>query len=252
MNIPTAAALAKRVDECLHRVRARLGMPFAATGRARSATEAGGLPWESVPERHFAELNNHINFTSMRDSVLRLGGAPATILETGSSAWGTNSTALWDAYVQTAGGRVWSVDIRRQPSRILVDGVSPQTTLTCDDSVTFLRRWARRHPQEVVNLVYLDSWDVSFRSPMPAAIHCLHEFLAIESHLRDGSLLLIDDSPGASEWVPDEFRDQALAFHARHGIFPGKGMLVDLLLQLRPNVRKIHHRYQVLYEFLAC
>jgi hypothetical protein len=32
-------------------------------------------------------------------------------------------------------------------------------------------------------------------------------------------------------------------------MLPGKGMLLDLMLQRHPGVEKLHHRYQALYRF---
>lgn len=241
--------LVRRCDERVHRVRALAGWPKTGNGKQKNPSVIRSHEWGLIPDRHFAACRDHINYSSMRETVMLLGGKQATIVETGSSAWGTNSTILWDAYVQAVGGQVWTVDIRPTPSRELANVVSPQTTLVCDDSVVFLRQWAKRHRGESVSLVYLDSWDLSFNNPMSAAIHCLNEFLAIESHLRDGALLLIDDTPGSVDWVPAEFREAAHAFYAVHGVLPGKGMLVDLLLQARPGVKKIHHRYQTLYQF---
>jgi len=238
-------------DDRLGQLRARAGWPLRIKGRAcrGNSQDVTSEALERLIERHWSTYKGHINATSMADTLRLLGSRPATIVETGSSAWGPNSTVLWSNYVRLRGGSVWSVDIRVTPARNLVNFVSSQTTLVCDDSVAFLRWWASCHAKKSLDLVYLDSWDVAFSNPMPAAIHCLNEFFAIESHLKDGALLLVDDTPGSADWIPTEFREIALAFHAAHGVFPGKGMLVDLLLQKRPGVQKIHHRYQSLYQF---
>ncbi len=241
------------LDNRWHSLRAQCGWPWVGLGSRRDPlpieVTSGG--WKALPEQHFSACTDHINASSMADVIKLLAGRPATILETGSSAWGTNSTALWDAYAELTGGLVWSVDIRRTPSRSLVRKLSERTTLACDDSVSFLRKWSLQNRDRHADLIYLDSWDVAFRHPMPAAIHCLNEYLAIEPHLRNGTLLLIDDTPGSMEWLPPDHRQDALDFHAKTGVFPGKGMLVDLLLERHPGVRKVHHRYQALYEFKA-
>jgi hypothetical protein len=183
------------------------------------------------------------------DTIRHLDGQPAVILETGSSAWGTNSTCLWDAYVQEFGGRVWSVDLRRTPSRQLRSKVSAATTLVADDSVAFLERWARNHREEVVSLVYLDSWDLFAQSPLPAAVHCIREYETIRPFLRGGALLLVDDTPGSEEWLTTELRHEAIVYRETTGLWPGKGMLLDLMLAQHPRVTRIHHRYQALYRF---
>jgi hypothetical protein len=173
------------------------------------------------------------------------------ILETGSSAWGTDSSRLFDAYVATFGGNLWTVDIRLEPMRELRDGVSSKTTLICDDSVRFLERWVAQNPQRKADLVYLDSWDLEVEAPVPAGMHGLAEFFAVSPALGEGSLLLIDDTPGDLDWYPEHMRPAAEEFHSSYGLLPGKGMLVDLYLQTRADVTKVHHRYQVLYRFEA-
>lgn len=42
-------------------------------------------------------------------------GRPSVIVEIGSSAWGTNSSLLFDSYVNSFGGIFQSVDLRVQP-----------------------------------------------------------------------------------------------------------------------------------------
>ena len=240
----------QRVDDVAGRVRAILGYPSTCTGRrtVSSSRRPATSPSELL-DRHAGCPPGHINHTSLRDTLQQLGGKPAVILETGSSAWGVNSTCLWDAYVRQYGGSVSSVDIRRAPSRVLRKEVSSATTLVTDDSVRFLDRWRRMHPNARVDLVYLDSWDLDPRSPTPAALHCVREYEAIAPLLRDGSLLLVDDTPGSTEWLTTDLATEADAYHRRHGLWPGKGMLLDLVLAPHPRVTKLHHRYQTLYRF---
>ena len=238
------------IDNRLARGRAGMGRPFECSGVAPATAHQGvkGDPAE-ILSQHQGCPTSHINHTSLRDTIRHLDGRPAIVLETGSSAWGTNSTCLWDSYVQEFGGRVWSVDLRRTPSRQLRSKVSPATTLVADDSVAFLERWARNNRGESVNLVYLDSWDLDAQSPMPAALHCLREYEAIRHFLRAGALLLVDDTPGTEEWLTTDIRSEALAYRESTGLWPGKGMLLDLVLAQHPGVTKLHHRYQVLYRF---
>ncbi len=190
----------------------------------------------------------HVNYESMCYAVEALGGQPQTILETGMSAWGTDSTRLFDSYVRSFGGRLWSVDIEPEHVRRLLSRVGPHTTLVCDDSAAFLARWVGEHPGERAGLVYLDSWDVDFAAPLPAAEHCLRELAAVTPALQDGSLLLIDDSPGSLEGVPEAARADAEALFAEYGAWPGKGMLVQLSLAERGMV-PVMHGYQLLYRF---
>jgi hypothetical protein len=48
----------------------------------------------------------------MRQAIHLLGQSPSVILETGMSAWGTNSSLLFDDYVCCFGGEFFTVDIR--------------------------------------------------------------------------------------------------------------------------------------------
>ncbi|HEX4034149.1 MAG TPA: hypothetical protein VHX66_06880 [Solirubrobacteraceae bacterium] len=191
---------------------------------------------------------DHVNYESLCHVVQALGGRPQTILETGVSAWGTDSTRLFDSYVRSFGGRLWSVDIEPEHVRRLVPLVGPQTTLVCDDSAAFLARWVDEHPGEQAGLVYLDSWDVDFAAPLPAAEHCVRELDAVTPALGPGTLLLIDDSPGSLEDVPDHARAEAQSLFAQFGVWPGKGMLVQQRLSER-GILPIRHGYQALYRF---
>jgi hypothetical protein len=202
-----------------------------------------------LADDHFRRRSSpdHVNYTSLRDLLELMGGRPQTILETGMSAWGTDSTRLFDSYVRSFGGAFWSVDIRSDPVDRLRRHVGPDTTLVCDDSVSFLGSWVAAHPQRTADVVYLDSWDVDFSDPLPAAEHCVRELRAVEPALRPGTLLLIDDSPGSLDGVPPEARDTAEGFHRTYGAWPGKGMLAHREL-LDRGATVVHHRYQALYR----
>jgi hypothetical protein len=208
-------------------------------------TDAGQLVHDHFAKR--SELS-HINYASIRDLVLRMGGRPQTIMETGMSAWGTDSTRLFDAYVRSFGGALWSVDLSPVPVERLRGQVGPTTTLACEDSVSFLERWVAEHPGVQLDVVYLDSWDVDFADPLPAGEHCLRELKAIEPALGRGTLMLVDDTPGSLEDVPEGVRDDAIRAHAKHGVWPGKGMLLDSYLA-HTSAEKLRHGYQVLYRF---
>lgn len=100
---------------------------------------------------------------------------PSTIIETGSSAWGANSSLLFDLYVANFGGSFDSVDIRRDPSRVLSRKCSPKSRFWTSDSVSWLSNLASLGIREP-DLVYLDSWDVDPLTPVDSAVHGLAEF----------------------------------------------------------------------------
>jgi hypothetical protein len=203
-------------------------------------------------EEHFRTRSDpaHVNASSIAEALGFLDGRSATILETGSSSGrGTDSSLLFDDYVTAFGGVFATVDIRLGPLRRLRPLLGPRSSVTADDSVRFLERWVRSHPGAAVDLVYLDSFDVDFGDPVPAALHALRELWAIRPALRTGSILLVDDTPATLEDVPPPGRPGAAAFHATHGLVPGKGMLVDLCLAAAPGVERLRREYQALYRF---
>lgn len=239
-----------RLPDLAAAMMASAGIPLQIEGRRGTGAAPATSP-EALVREHFATRcePSHVNFVSLQEAVGLLAGRPAWIVETGSSAWGTDSSRLFDSYVAAFGGRFWSVDVRLEPMLKLRNSLSKSTSMSCDDSVRFLRRWVERHPSDRLDLVYLDSFDLNVCNPMPAAIHGLKEFLAIAPALRDGSLLLVDDTPASVGWFPAHLRESAAEYQAIHGLLPGKGMLIDLCLKGRPGVTKIGHRYQLLYKF---
>jgi hypothetical protein len=241
---------AMRVLDLAAAAMAGAGVALEIEGRRAASAAAVASPDDLVRE-HFATRNNlsHANFKSLQEAISALGGRPSWIVETGSSAWGTDSSRLFDSYVATFGGRFWSVDLRLEPILNLRKHISKSSSISCNDSVRFLKLWVNKYSSHRVDLVYLDSWDLDISDPMPAAIHGLKEFFAIAPALRDGSLLLVDDTPASVDWFPAPLREHAAEFQAAHGLLPGKGMLIDLCLKEHPGVTKVGHRYQVLYKF---
>jgi predicted O-methyltransferase YrrM len=191
--------------------------------------------------------SDHVNYASFAYLVELMGGRPQTILETGVSAWGTDSTRLFDSYTRSFGGSLWSVDIDGERVERLRRHVASSTTLGCDDSVAFLERWVVDHPDARADVVYLDSFDVDFSDPLPAAEHCLREVQAVLPALKAGALLLIDDSPACLDDVPENARASASTIFAEFGAWPGKGMLAQRFLANR-GVTPIRHGYQALYR----
>ena len=112
-----------------------------------------------------------------------LDETPARIIETGSSAWGANSSMLFDLYVSNFGGSFNSVDIRMDPAINLSSKCSNLSNFWCDDSANWLSNYVDK-TSEVINLVYLDSWDLSPEKPIQSALHGLNEFLTLLPFLK--------------------------------------------------------------------
>jgi cephalosporin hydroxylase len=241
---------AKRLADPVAAALARIGRPITVRG-ADAAPRARFDSSDALVTAHFAARSDpdHINFSSLLETLRLLEERPSVILETGSSAWGTDSSRLFDDYVASFGGEFRTVDIRIRPLVHLRRNLTPNSVASCDDSVRFLRRWVRDNPGRKVDLVYLDSFDLDVNHPMQAADHGLQEFEAIRPALQAGSLLLVDDTPAELEWFSEPERDAARDFHEASGLIPGKGMLIEKHLRESPGVTKIHHRYQVLYRF---
>lgn len=206
-------------------------------------------------------VTHHFSYASRIDHPCRktfslalnkLGGKPACIIETGSSAWGTNSSLLFNLYVASFGGRFETVDIRCQPSFNLEHKCCSNTLLHCDDSVAFLRKWSKRNPDTKIDLLYLDSCDVDWYSPNGSAFHGLAEFFSISDNLKSGSLLLIDDTPLDSSQmknVQPAYTQPFEEYFQRNHFYPGKGALIKKLLQSIGRGRQLLHEYQLLWQF---
>jgi cephalosporin hydroxylase len=237
----------------------RAAAVLALTGRpvvSKGSNTSQRRPLDSgaqLVDEHFVarSLANHVNHASMRDTIELLHERPSLILETGSSAWGPDSSRLFDGYVACFGGEFATVDKRIAPLLRLRRDLGPRSRCVCDDSVRFLRAWAADNPGRKVDLVYLDSFDLDPVAPTAAAIHALMEFEAIRPALGAGSLLLVDDTPASVEFFPAPQRPMIRRFVERTGLVPGKGMLIDVYLRNDPTVLKIHHAYQVLYRFVS-
>jgi hypothetical protein len=175
------------------------------------------------------------------------GCPPLTILETGTAAYGTSSTYLFDSYVRKYGGRFWTVDINPAHSDAVKPHMSDRTTVVTGDSVSFLKEWVKEHSGEQADIVYLDSYDLDFENPEDSGNHGLQEYKAILPALHKGSLLLIDDTPTLSDDFLEEEPRMYIKMrrtYDRIGICPGKGMYVINTI----DATLLEHWYQLLYK----
>lgn len=239
----------------LMRILQSMGGSIRATGKCPIKGDKKDQSLSELVDYHFSTYStiDHINRSTMGKALSLLQNRPAIILETGSSAWGINSSLLFDLYVSNRGGEFHTVDIRINPLITLRKASTILSHFHCDDSVSFLKKWVRNHPGQKVDLVYLDSWDLNFNDPIPAAMYGLSEYFAISPALTKGSILIIDDSPANLlniNFLSPELKDAAEQFYIKYGIMPGKGTLIDILLAKQSNVKKIEHSYQIVYEFI--
>ena len=92
---------------------------------------------EKLAANHFEFNPEHPCRPTLTAALVAVNLKPVTIIETGSSAWGANSTMLFDSYVNSFGGSVNSVDIRATPMIKLTNKCSNLTTMHCNDSLKF-------------------------------------------------------------------------------------------------------------------
>jgi hypothetical protein len=184
----------------------------------------------------------HPNKKAFENVLNNLGGVPLNIVETGTSAWGADSTRLWDEYVKNSGGRFRSVDLRSDPSIQLSGKLSKNTELSIGDSVEFLQ--SLYDNKESVDLIYLDSYDVDWENPEPAELHGEAEFKIAMELVRIGGIILIDDTPtpGAASRVGIRMNDAVLGGSPS---IRGKGAKALQLVEANPNFSILYHDYAV-------
>lgn len=163
-----------------------------------------------------------------------LGQKQYNIVETGTlrnpGNWKDGQSALLFAeFVDHYAGTVRSVDI----DQTAVDTANSTIKLNCfrsycSDSVAWLQQ---QTDLDQVDLFYLDSWDVKWNDDRDSAEHHLKEFLAIESHLKPGVVIAIDDNA------------RFLETNAR----TGKGRRIAEYLESK-GIRPVYDAYQIIYK----
>jgi hypothetical protein len=83
-------------------------------------------------------------------------------------------------------------------------------------------------------------------------LHGFYEFLVVLPLLRDGVLLLVDDTPVNSDVmlkVQPKFVEDFDRFTQVYGFTPGKGALIKNFLVKSAIGKEVEHDYQLLWEF---
>lgn len=222
---------------------------YLATEVARLAALDLAEP-DDLVDAHFRSFVAHdqqCTAPGFRLALRLLGGRPARIVETGTSAWGVDSTLLFDSYVRHFGGRFDSVDLRALPSDRLRPVVGPSTHLHVGDSVAFLAGLTDEAGPHPVDLAYLDSYDLDWADPAPSEAHVVAEWEALREVVGVGALVLIDDTPFDANWVPHpDLADAATAHLDATGSMPGKGARLLRELADDASVETLWHGYNVL------
>jgi hypothetical protein len=205
---------------------------------------------DELIEAHFARWSdsNHQNRKGLTLALKHTDKSEVSIIETGTSAYGTDSSRLFDSFVRSFGGKFFSVDISTYPSNRLKFAKSRNTKFFVMDSVEFLLSLEKLTGLKKVSLFYLDSWDVDWAHPLASAEHGKKEMLAIKPHLNPGTVLVIDDTPAFMEWIPEEGKEAAIRFQREFGVMPGKGAFFkEVLTDLDHSV--LYHNYNLVLKF---
>jgi hypothetical protein len=201
---------------------------------------------EDLVAGHFGRWSqsNHQNRQGLFLALDSLSGKAATIIETGTSAYGTDSSRLFDSYVRNFGGNFYTVDINSYPSRRLRFAKSKRTHFFVMDSVRFLDNFSKITANKSADLIYLDSWDVDWSNPFESAEHGKRELMAARPYLRASTIIVVDDTPVSMKWIPFSDQDVATKFKVEYGVLPGKGAFyIQALAGIDFTI--IHHDYNL-------
>lgn len=200
--------------------------------------------------KHFKKWSSfdHQNIGGLTIALKSINSKNPIIVETGTSAWGTDSSRMFDSYVRTFGGRFYSVDISHKPARRLKLAKSKRTNFYVMDSVKFLEQFEIISKIKKIDLIYLDSWDVDWSNPFPSAQHGYKEILAARKHISAGTILIIDDTPKDISWIPLEFHVNSNEFFSTYGSIPGKGSFYQKALA-GLSYKVLYHEYNLVILF---
>ena len=129
---------------------------------------------------------------------------PIIIVETGCLRVQGNfldgqSTLLFDKYTLSRGkgSKVYTVDISSESTKVCKEAVSANVEIVTDSSVRYLTHLTKNFlkTKTKVSMFYLDSFDLDWRYPHPAAAHHLKELTAINRLLHEDTLVVVDDAP---------------------------------------------------------
>lgn len=200
----------------------------------------------------------HVCHYSFQRLLLELAtlDRPLKIVETGSSAHGTNSSKLFFGIVDLLGGDFDTVDLNPDTTKrvqALLETDFPQLAnrARCHngDSVDFIRQF-----KGAIDVAYLDSYDLYPGIFRESEQHGLAEFDGIVDKLSDTAYVLIDDTPrtrGIFEKMNDAAFMSAVDEHVRsHGYLPGKGALVLKAIMNDSRFTVLYHEYQLLIKFV--
>ena len=135
-----------------------------------------------------------------------------TILETGIARTDENwegdgmSSLMFDKYINEVGGNFTSIDINPSNVSFARSKLSSKSNLICSDSVIQLHKISRDEEYPMIDVLYLDSFDLDWNNPIPSSFHHMKELLAIYPKIQKGTLIVVDDNAnnkGKGQMVKD-------------------------------------------------
>lgn len=207
---------------------------------------------EDLTARHFKYWSeaNHTSRAGL-ELALRSVSLPRLIIETGTSAWGCDSSRLLNMYAEFCGAEFISVDIRADASNWLKLQTSKSTRFYVCDSVHFLENTFPREVNKTIDFVYLDSYDLDLTNPLPAENHCLREFNAVLKYSRRGTIIVIDDTRASVAEFPQQDQQIVRIQLKNNGRIPGKGALVLEKIRNNSNFEILWHRENLVVRVLS-
>lgn len=138
------------------------------------------------------------------------------------------STVIWDLFLQEHPGIGTSVDIDSKAVRFAASQVQCMEVINADSLHYLYYRSLEQGP--LIDVLYLDSLDFHSNNQMESAMHHLTEFCLIQSHMKPGGLVAVDDCVG----YPDKL--------------DGKGMYIAKLMESL-NKPLVHSGYQLIWKW---
>lgn len=142
------------------------------------------IAWDRLGKRHEAFA-----------TIAELLPERCRIIETGTVRQINNwegdgqSTIVWDTLATNLGGTVTTIDINPIGAELVAELELQATTAIVGDSLNVIPTLSGH-----CDFLYLDSFDVDFENPLPAAAHHLSELMAALNLLAPGSLVAVDDN----------------------------------------------------------
>ncbi len=143
--------------------------------------------------------NRATSLLTVFETLINLNKKQYCIVETGcmradhgTMSFGDDgaSTFIFDKFIQSVNGHVYSVDLSQNNVNHAQQFVSNKTTIVCNDSVSYLWNFPKN---KSIDLLYLDSYDVEKQNPHPSQLHHLKELCAAIKNLKPKSIVVVDD-----------------------------------------------------------